>query len=437
VQSVQRLIRPPATRGGRALYAGAGLALGLLAMTQPIAMLTLTVRVAGALLLYFAGAELLRLSGLLARPAARQTVEGGRRPALPARLLAGAGVAGLVVLAALAFWLSRDALRGDTVAEAQAIADIDECNGHEQLCDRRLNEVVFAGTHNSMSAAKERGWFFASHDGGIPAQLKAGIHALLIDTHYAFAGSGGVSTDLSNSNVRAKVEATLDPEMIAAAQRILARRTGVPTGAKPEVFLCHGFCELGATPLDRTLGQVRDFLEEHPHEVVILFFEDYVTPADMEASFIRSRLIDYVYTYRPEEGFPTLRTMIERGERVVVMSENVGNQPHPEWYHDGFAIAQETPFSFKVAADFSCSPNRGKPDNPLFQLNHWLESLTPSPAASAAVNAYPLLLARARQCQQERGRLPNIVAVNFYGTGDVIDVVETLNGVAPERGRAK
>jgi hypothetical protein len=288
-----------------------------------------------------------------------------------------------------------------------------------------------------MSAAREPGWFFASHDGTIPAQLRAGIRALLIDAHYGYAGSSGVSTDLSNSAVRAKVEATLDPEMVAAAQRILSRRTGVPSGAKTEVFLCHGFCELGATPLDRTLGQVRDFLEEHPHEVVILFIEDYVAPADIEAAFVRSRLVDYVYTYRPEDGFPTLRTMIERGERVVVLSENLGSQPHPEWYHDGFALAQETPFSFKTAADFSCAPSRGRPDSPLFQLNHWLEKLTPAPSDSAAVNAYPLLLARARQCQRERGRVPNIVAVNFYGAGAVIDVVNTLNGVAAERKRAE
>lgn len=427
------LMRPPTTRGRRALYALAGLVLGLLVMTQPDEMLHLAARAAGALLLYFAGAELLRLSGLLARP----TTTGDRSPLLPARLVAGGAVAALVALAALALWVSRDTLRGETVAEAYGIADIEKCNGFAQLCDRRLNEVVFAGTHNSMSAAREPGWYFASHDGGIPAQLRAGIRALLIDTHYGFAGTAGVSTDLSNAAVRAKVEATLDPEMIAAAQRILARRTGVPRGAKPEVFLCHGFCELGATPLDIALGQVRDFLAKNPHEVVILFFEDYVTPADMEASFTRSRLIDYVYTYRPEEGFPTLRTMIERGERVLVLSENVGDQPRPDWYHNGFAIVQETPFSFKAVTDFSCGPNRGKPDSPLFQINHWLEKLTPSPTDAAEVNAYPLLLARARQCQRERGRLPNIVAVNFYQTGDVIDVVKTLNGVASERGPAK
>jgi hypothetical protein len=47
------------------------------------------------------------------------------------------------------------------------------------------------------------------------------------------------------------------------------------------------------------------------------------------------------------------------------------------------------------------------------------------------VNARALLLARAEQCRDERDRLPNLVAVNFYGLGDVFEVVDVLNGVAP------
>jgi hypothetical protein len=429
LRSARGLMRPPETRGRRALYALAGVVLSLLLLAQPQAMLTLAIRTTAALLFYFAAAELLRLSGLLTPPAVRP-VEAVRPspPAVTSRLLARGALAGVVAVAALALWLGRDALRGETVAEAQEIADIEECNGYAHLCDRRFDEVTLAGSHNAMAAAREPGWFAAAHDGGIPSQLKAGIRAFLLDAHYGFAGADGVSTDLSNAGIRSKVVATLSPEMIAAAQRITARRQGAPRGARPEIFLCHGFCELGATPLDRALGQIRDFLDEHPHEVVLLFFEDYVTPADMEAAFVRSRLIDYVYTYRPEEGFPTLRTMIERGERVVVLSENVGSQPHPAWYHDGFALAQETPFSNPALADFSCRPNRGTPDSPLFLLNHWIEDVTPTPANAAVVNAYPFLLARAQQCRRERGRLPNIIAVDFHGTGDVIDVVKTLNG---------
>src|SRR5207248_9216713 len=61
---------------------------------------------------------------------------------------------------------------------------ITSCNGYSQLCDRPLNDVVFPATHNSMASATDSGWLFPSQDGGITAQLEAGIRGLLTDTHY-------------------------------------------------------------------------------------------------------------------------------------------------------------------------------------------------------------------------------------------------------------
>ncbi|HEX6510514.1 MAG TPA: hypothetical protein VF221_23030, partial [Chloroflexota bacterium] len=56
----------------------------------------------------------------------------------------------------------------------------------------------FAGTHNSMSAAADPGWFFAAQSKGINAQLDYGIRAFLIDTHYGVPNSRGhIQTDLS------------------------------------------------------------------------------------------------------------------------------------------------------------------------------------------------------------------------------------------------
>lgn len=188
---------------------------------------------------------------------------------------------------------------------------------------------------------------------------------------------------------------------------------------------------MGATPLDTALGEIKDWLDANPNEVIILFFEDYVSPEDMDAACNRSRLIDEVYTHAPGTPFPTLREMIQNDERVVVLSENVGNKPKPDWYHDGFSLIQETPYTFKAPGEFSCQPNRGQPGNPLFQINHWIEKIPPSPGDATIVNDYDFLLARARQCQQEREHLPNIIAVDFYELGDLIQVVNTLNGVGP------
>ena len=65
----------------------------------------------------------------------------------------------------------------------------------------------------------------------------------------------------------------------------------------------------------------------------------------------------------------------------------------------------------------------------MFLVNHWIETTpAPRPSNAAVVNAYDFLLARARRCQRERGHLPNIIAVDFYGTGDLLRVAGKLNG---------
>ena len=56
----------------------------------------------------------------------------------------------------------------------------------------------------------------------------------------------------------------------------------------------------------------------------------------------------------------------------------------------------------------------------------------PKPSNAEIVNAYDFLLNRAQQCQAERKHLPNLIAVDFYRTGDLFEVVKTLNGIKTE-----
>ena len=68
-----------------------------------------------------------------------------------------------------------------------------------ELCGRPLNEVTFAGTHNSMAAADEPGWYFAAHRGGIAdaARLRrprAADRHPLRDSRQARATSGPTSS---------------------------------------------------------------------------------------------------------------------------------------------------------------------------------------------------------------------------------------------------
>jgi hypothetical protein len=95
-----------------------------------------------------------------------------------------------------------------------------------------------------------------------------------------------------------------------------------------------------------------------------------------------------------------------------------------------FATIAETPYKFHAPGDFSCRRNRGGETGALFQINHWIETTpAPRPSNAAVVNAYDVLLSRARTCQRERGHLPNLIAVDFAGVGDLLRVANTLNGL--------
>ncbi len=90
---------------------------------------------------------------------------------------------------------------------------------------------------------------------------------------------------------------------------------------------------------------------------------------------------------------------------------------------------QDTPYTFAAPTDFSCAVNRGPADAPLFELNHFITNKQPpSVQVGREVNAYDVLMGRVQQ--QERGLFPTIVAVNFYDQGDLLKVVDRLNGVA-------
>jgi len=300
------------------------------------------------------------------------------------------------------------------------------CNGSEALCDRRLEQVTFAGAHNAMSAADVPAWMFPQHERGIAGQLTDGIRAFLIDVHYGRPAGPHVLTDMdSETKWREKIGEAVGAEGMEAALRIRDRLAAEEPGPRG-LYLCHGFCELGAQSLAPWLATLADFLVQNPDEVVLIVVEDYVEPPDLAAEFERAGLADLVYRGRGEAPWPTLRTLIDTRQRVVVMTET--GSPGVPWLLPAFDVMQETPYRFRSPAEMSCTANRGGTRGSLFQINNWIETVpAPKPSNAAVVNAHEALLSRARRCEGERGLRPTIVAVDFYRTGDVVGVVRALN----------
>jgi hypothetical protein len=211
-----------------------------------------------------------------------------------------------------------------------------------------------------------------------------------------------------------------------AALRIRNRLTGAESGER-DVYMCHGFCELGAEKFVPVLEDIREFLVANPGEVLVLVIQDEsVTFPDIDRCFRESGLIDFVYRGPVTAPWPTMRELVESDQRVVVMAEN--QKETVEWYHPALQVLQETPYSFRDTTQFSNEPYRGGTAGSLALLNHWIETTPlPKPSNAAIVNRRDFLMARIRAFQKRRGRLPNLVAVDFYGTGDLVQVCRELN----------
>jgi hypothetical protein len=302
------------------------------------------------------------------------------------------------------------------------------CNSSASLCDRRLNEVIFPGTHNSYAAADEPGWHFANQRYGIQRQLADGIRALLIDVHFGVYDPAKklVRTDLrAEGSDRNKVTQQIGIGPLRIADR-LAGRIGVGSlHGTPELYLCHTLCELGAEPLEQELGVIRRFLQEHPSQVIVTIVEDYVPPAIVERALEQAGLLRYLATFTRNSPLPTLGTLIARGQRLVVFAEKGGGSP--SWYMPAFSYIQDTPLGARRPSQLTCARFRGQPDDPILLINNWIDIFPPQAALNRSIGRASALRQRITQCASERSMQPGIIAVDFYQQTDVVKVAAQLN----------
>ena len=414
-----RWLRTPHRTGENIARALVVLAIGSYAIIAPSTVGAGLIAIVGVLLVFLGLREVFRLM-LVGVPGASVTGL-DRTEARAWKVVAVVAAVLVILLAGTALLVFRA-----PPPPPEVVAAVTVCNGDARLCDRRIDQVVFPGAHNAMSNAEIPGWLFPHHNHAFPRQLADGIRALLIDVHYGVPAGEHVITDFTREGTsQEKIEQALGPEATAAAMRIRERFLGQESGPSG-LYFCHGFCELGAYPVVPALQGVHEFLAANPGEVVIVVVEDYVTPEDLAQAFTDAGLLDLIYAGPLVQPLPTLRSLIDQGKPLLVFTES--GKLGVTWLRPAFDEMQETPYSFHKPADFSCRPNRGGTAPPLFQINHWIET-TPAPRPSNAqiVNAYDFLLKRARTCQVQRHRLPNIIAVDFYDVGDLFRVARTLN----------
>jgi hypothetical protein len=231
-----------------------------------------------------------------------------------------------------------------------------------------------------MSNAQEA-WHIPNQYYGLTKQLEDGVRGLLLDTHYF----------------------------------------------RDAAYLCHTSCILGKETLVSGLSKIKSFMDAHPNEIITIFFESYISPEDTKNAFEKSGLIEYVHSQPKSAPWPTLRQMINSARRLVVFTGN-GGGAFP-WYHNVWDYTWETKWDVASVADFTCKLDRGKPENSIFIMSHFLDKPFNNPSLAAKANNNPFFLDRARKCMLETGHIPNFISVDFYSIGVLFDVVRSMNGL--------
>jgi hypothetical protein len=415
----ERLTRRPRTGWGLAARGVGAIAVGFIVAFESGLAVQVIALLAGAYLVFFGTSELLVM--LQGPEGADAAAPKRRRRTL---LIAGAAAAAIVVVVAVSLLVFLDSA-DDPAAEPLPTAG---CNGSVELCLLPLNEVIFAGTHNSFSAADSPGWLIANQRRTIERQLQDGVRLFLIDPHWGVEGADGrVRTDFeAEGRDRNRVAKNLPPNVLAAAER-LTGRLGLREneGGERELFLCHTTCELGATRMSESLDQFRDFLERNPGEVVILFAEPYMPADEIEQAFKDADLDRYVETLRRDEPMPTLGQLVRKDRRLIVFTEADGGDP--PWYMDGFSFIQDTPLGATETDQLTCELNRGDASSPLLMLNHWADVFPPQRSKNEDFQSAEFLAKRIRRCQQVRGQPVNLIAVDHYDLGSLVEVVDETN----------
>jgi hypothetical protein len=267
------------------------------------------------------------------------------------------------------------------------------CNGHQELCGRRYDQVAFPGTHNAYSNRADN---FGAPDQTftIRRQLDDGVRVLHLEI-YPFDN---------------------------------------------DVYLCHSICQIGSQLLLDGLTEVDGFVEAQPREVVTLLMESSHVPTDAVARALQaSGLGAHLHAQAAGAPWPTLQDMIDRGERVVALLADMtttGGGTYP-WLLDRWQFTWETPWDNQSLPDFlRCDADRGKMGNDLYVVDTYLEDqIIPTADHAALVNSNPFLIDRLEHCLAATGRTPNFVMVNYYEVGQLFPDVDALNGLdAPPDG---
>lgn len=271
------------------------------------------------------------------------------------------------------------------------------CQGLDNgTCDLRVNQLLYGYMHNAVHTKEDKFLFPWNHALGLEKALEAGYRALELDVSKC--------------------------------------------GDDEQVAFYHARCALGTRDPKTVLKNIGDFVTKHPTEIVILMLQmpdtDVVSLQQVdEIVQTVSTIANRLYQHTLGTLWPTLQELIDADQRVVMFFKNQPNCrqqtcPSAAWhYWNDYTVETEWDFRSIQEIDdteFSCSPNHGTTAMRSFYRVNAFTSL-PSHSVSQTVNSYEYAQKRMATCANRQGQDATFYAVDFWDTGDVLQLVQDVN----------
>jgi hypothetical protein len=268
------------------------------------------------------------------------------------------------------------------------------CNGVESICDSPISDVMFATVHNAMSSSEDGFFIAANNEFSLESSLEAGYR--------------GINIDIGKCNGDYK--------------------------------LIHTSCLLGQRDPVEVFTNINTFLDDNPTEVLIVTLQIAEDTADLQEIYAIMQgvdgWVDRMYVHNPDAAtWPTMQDLITANQRIVFFHFNgprCSQVTCPPGFHDWFTYAVEAEFSFNSVEEvqdvaYACAAGRGNGGRrDFFGINAFLS--LPSERAAEQLNAKSFLNGYIDDCTNFNDGLDvNLVFVDFWNQGDLVEVVQLRN----------
>lgn len=184
----------------------------------------------------------------------------------------------------------------------------------------------------------------------------------------------------------------------------------------------------------QTLEEIRAYLENKPEKILTLFLDFGTNVNELNDIFQETGVNQYLFSYDPEEGWPSIKKMLEENHRLVVFSMQE-HRNSPEWLNYIWDHAVEPYFSLWEAPVFKGEFLKGDPKNSLLIYNDYNFPRKSEAAKNLKydTNQNPYLIEHIKNTWSNTGKTPNFIFLDRYENW-IIGILSYVRGFRTIRG---